>query len=122
VLSQLQPAYAKAGNFDKALETGEKLVVLDAMDIDAAYGNLKAAEAKKDAAAVLKWSVAASEIARKAAQQPKAADQEDDDFKRALDFAKQVDTYTEYALYATALTGTDPKLVLQLIHRGSRAT
>src|SRR5688572_19890391 len=39
VLSQLQPAYAKAGNFDKALEAGEKLVVLDAMDIDAAYGN-----------------------------------------------------------------------------------
>jgi tetratricopeptide (TPR) repeat protein len=114
VWSQLQPAYSKAANFDKALDAGEKLLALDPMDIDAAYANLKASEGKKDSALILKWAVASSDIARKAAQQPKGADQEDDDYKRAVDFAKQVDTYSEYALYATALTATDPKSVLQL--------
>ena len=114
VLSQLLPAYSKAGNFDKAMEAGEKLVALDPMDIDAAYGSLKAAEGKKDGAAVAKWAAAASDIARKTAQQPKGADQEEDDYKRAVDFAKQVDTYTEYALYATALVEPNPRQVMQL--------
>jgi hypothetical protein len=36
VLSQMQAGYAKAGNHDKAIETGEKLVTLDPMDIEAA--------------------------------------------------------------------------------------
>jgi tetratricopeptide (TPR) repeat protein len=114
VWSQLQPAYAKAGNHEKALGAGERLLALDPMDISAAYGNLKAAEARKDSEAVVKWAVTASEIARKTAQEPKKPDEEEDDHKRAVDFAKQVDTYTEYSLYANALTETDPAKVMKL--------
>jgi tetratricopeptide (TPR) repeat protein len=114
VYSQMQPAYAAAGNFDKALEAGEKLLALDPMDIDAAYGSLKAAEGKKDSAAVLKWAVTASDIARKTAQQPKSAEQEEDDYKRAVDFAKQVETYAEYSLYAAAVAESNPQLVMKL--------
>jgi hypothetical protein len=87
---------------------------MDAMDIEAAYGNLKAAEGKKDAAAIVKWAAATSDIARKTVQQPKGSDQEEDEYKRAIDFAKQVDTYTDYSLYATALSETNPRLVMQL--------
>ena len=115
VYSQLLPAYAKAGNHDKAMEVGERLIALDPLDIDAAYGSLKSAEAKKDSAAVVKWAAVASDVARKTAQQPKAADQEDDDYKRALEFAKQVDTYADYALYASALTEQNPTVVVQLV-------
>jgi tetratricopeptide (TPR) repeat protein len=114
VWSQLQPAYAKAGNHDQVLAAGEKLLAMDPMDIEAAYANLKASEAKKDSDGVAKWAVAASDIARKTAQEPKKPDQEEDDHKRAVDFAKQVDTYTEYSLYAGILAETDPAKVVKL--------
>ncbi len=65
VYSQMQVAYSKAGDSDKAIVTGEKLLALDGMDVDAAYANLKASEAKKDADGVLKWSSVTSDIAKK---------------------------------------------------------
>src|SRR5688500_4950029 len=39
VLSQMQLAYTKAGNHDKTIEAGEKLLALDKTDIEAAYAN-----------------------------------------------------------------------------------
>src|SRR5688572_16823497 len=57
VWSQLQAAYAKAGNHDKVLEAGKVLLSMDAADMEAAYANLKAAEAKKDSDGVLSWAV-----------------------------------------------------------------
>src|SRR5215468_3271406 len=46
VLEQLQTAYIKAGDPDKILAAGEKLVAADPDDTEAALQNLKAAEAK----------------------------------------------------------------------------
>ena len=114
VWSQLQPAYAKAGNHDKVLQAGKTLLALDAADIDAAFANLKASEAKKDADGVVNWAIVASDIARKTAAAPKTDDQEADEYKHAVDFAKQVETYTEYALYAAAVNEQDPAKVLKL--------
>lgn len=114
VYTQMQTAYAKANNPDKAIATGEKLLTLDAMDIDAAYANLKASEAKKDTDGVLKWSGVTSEIARKTVATPKSAEQSDEEFAHAVDFAKQVDVYTEYSLYAMASQETDPQKVITL--------
>src|ERR1044072_8004575 len=65
VYTQMQTAYVKGNSPEKAVATGEKLLTLDPMDIEAAYGNLKASEAKKDADGVLKWSSVTSAIARK---------------------------------------------------------
>ena len=107
VLSQLHPTYLKTGNFDKTIETGEKLIALDADDLDASYNNLKAAEGKKDADAIIKWSAQTSLLAKKAANSPKAEREE-------VDYAKQVDTYTEYALYLAALQSTDPQKAMLL--------
>jgi tetratricopeptide (TPR) repeat protein len=115
VYTQLQIAYNKGGNSDKAVAIGEKLLALDAMDIDAAYANLKASEAKKDSEGVLKWSAATSEIARKTVSAPKRDDQSDEEYKHAIDFAKQVDTYTEYSLYATTIQETDPAKAMKLV-------
>lgn len=109
VLMQAQPAYAKAGQYDKVIATGEKLIAMDAGDLDAAYPALKAAEAKKDPAAILKWSATVSDIARKIAksQQPADADQVEA-WKQRVDYAKQVDTYTEYAVFASAVANPEP--------------
>ena len=113
VLSQLQAQQIKAGNPAKAIEAGAQLLALDPMDLDAAYANLKASEAAKDSEGVSKWSGVTSQIARKTAETPKQSDESEDDHKRAVDYAKQVDTYTEYALYLAALQSADaPKVIL----------
>src|SRR5215469_16004055 len=79
VYEQMQTAYLKAGQPDKALETGDKLMAMDAEDLDAAHQNLKAAEAKKDPDLIRKWSNQTSVIARKVVEspQPKEADEVD---------------------------------------------
>jgi tetratricopeptide (TPR) repeat protein len=46
---------------------------------------------------------------------PKPADADEAvAWKQAVDYAKQVDTYTEYALYAAALQSRDPKATIDL--------
>lgn len=109
VYQQLQTAYLKAAQPDQAIDIGEKLVAMDADDIDAAHNNLKAAEAKKDPDLVAKWSGQTSQIARKvvASTQPTDAD-EVEDWKRRVDFSRQLDTYTEYSIFAAALQTSDP--------------
>lgn len=113
--SQLQQAYVKAGSFDKAIETGERLLALDALDFDAAYANLQAAEGKKDSDAVLKWAVATSEAARQDAKKPKPAEQSEEDYKRAVASAKQAETYAEYALSAAAVGEQDAAKAVRLV-------
>lgn len=108
VLSQMIPAYGKAGQFDKALAVGDKLLAMDPGDIESAHAVLQAAEGKKDPDAVLAWAPKVSEMARKVAQSEKPKDEEEaEEWKRRVDFAKQLDTYSEYSLYATALQSTD---------------
>jgi hypothetical protein len=114
VYSQMQVLYNKSGDSGKAIATGEKLLAMDGDDLDAAYANLKAAEAKKDAAAVIKWSGETSRIARKTVASTKPSSGEEE-WRQAVDYAKQVDTYTEYSLYAAALASTDPAKAMDLV-------
>ncbi len=108
VYEQLIPAETKAGNFDKAMDAGDKLLAIDPGDARSAHAALKAAEAKKDPDAILKWSDTTSAIARKIAAAPKPEDADEDQWKADVDFAKQVDVYTEYSIYAAVLQTADP--------------
>jgi hypothetical protein len=115
-LELLQAYYLKAGQPDKVIAAGEKLLAIDPADPDAALQSLKAAEAKKDPAMILKWAAATSATARKVAEKPKpAAEDEAADWKAEVDYAKQVDTYSEYALYRASLESTDPKVAIALV-------
>ncbi|HET8550524.1 MAG TPA: hypothetical protein VFL57_21080, partial [Bryobacteraceae bacterium] len=114
VLSQMQQAYINSGNIDKALSTGEALLAMDPDDTDTAYANLKAAEKKQDPDAILKWSTATSNAARKTAGGSKPADMDEATWKQMVDYAKQVDTYTEYALSAAVLQTSDPNKIVML--------
>ena len=115
VLQQMQTIFLKANNFDKALDAGTRIMAVDPLDVETAQGNLKAAEGKKDTALILQWSNTTSEIARKVVASPKPKDEEEvEEWKRLVDYSKQVDIYTEYALYASGLGNADPKLRLQL--------
>ncbi|MBZ5581869.1 MAG: hypothetical protein LAQ30_06625 [Acidobacteriia bacterium] len=116
VLEQLQKDYLKTDQPDKALAAGEKLLAMDPEDTETALQNLKAAEAKKDSALILKWSAAASALARKVAATPQPKEAEEAAaWKTEVDYAKQVDTYTEYALFRAGLESHDPKTTIGLL-------
>ena len=76
---------------------------------------MKAAEGKKDADLIVKWAATTVDSAKKAeaSKQP-----EDEDevalWKHKVDFAKQVQKYAEYSLYAASIQEPDlnKKLVL----------
>src|ERR1700736_6124924 len=115
VYEQMQASYLKAGQPDKALEIGDKLVAMDADDLDAAHQNLKAAEAKKDPDLIRKWPNQPSQIAQKVIASPQPKDAEEvDAWKKSVDFAKQLDTYTEYSLFSAAMQTQDPRKRIEL--------
>jgi tetratricopeptide (TPR) repeat protein len=90
------------------------LVCLAAQDVETAYKNLKEAESKKDAALVRKWAAETSAAARKAAAEPEPANpSEKESWTNRVNYARQVDVYTEYSLYATALQA-EPGAVIEL--------
>ena len=110
VLEQYQPLCVKAKEIDKIIAAGEKLVALDADDTEAALQTLKAVETKKDAAVILKWSAITSAAARKMVAAPQPADAAAvQSWKDQVDYARQVDTYSEYALYRAGLENPDTK-------------
>jgi len=115
VYSEMQPLYTKLNQPDKALEIGDKLIALDPDDLETALATLKAAEAKKDPDLVKKWSNTTAAIAQKTIAAPQPKDEDDEAWKKRVDYAKQVSTYSEYAIDATALTTPDPRKKVDLI-------
>ncbi len=115
VLDQMVAANLKAGSFDKALDAAQKLIAIDPDDTVSAHNALKAAEGKKDPDLVKQWAGITSKAARKAAAAPEPTEaDEKETWKNTVDYAKQVDTYTEYSLYASALSTADGAKKLML--------
>ena len=108
VSGQLQAIYNKQSLFDKALAVGEVSAAVDPNDLEVSYRNLKAAEGKKDPELIGRWAGRTSELARKVVAEAKLS-------KDEIDYARQVDIYTEYSLYATALQQPDPAKVIALV-------
>jgi tetratricopeptide (TPR) repeat protein len=116
VYEQLLDGYVKAGDGAKAIAVADQLAATPPECVETAQQSLKAAELKKDPDLVLKWSTKTSELAQKvvASPQPPEAD-EVENWKARVDYARQVNTYTEYSLYATALQTPDPKKQVALL-------
>jgi tetratricopeptide (TPR) repeat protein len=115
VYDQMQAVYLKTGQPGKTIEAGDKLLAMDPDDLDAAHHNLKAAEAKNDPDLIRKWSDRTSQMARKVVASPQPSKPgEVADWKTSVDFARQLDTYTEYALYAGAVKAADPRKRIEL--------
>jgi len=116
VYGMMVTSYGKLSQFDKVMESGEKLLALDPLDARTAHLCLKAAEAKKDPDLVIKWSTKASEVARKVTATAKPAEEDAvEQWEQDVNFAKQLDLYTEYSLYATALQTNDPAKKILLV-------
>lgn len=85
-------------------------------DLSAALKSLKDAEAKKDPDEVKKWSDQTAQIAQKTIDSPQPKEEDEAaEWKKQVDYAKQVSTYADYALYAMALQTADPKKKIELI-------
>ncbi len=111
VAAQLESALLGQKENDKVLEVAETAYA-NGPDMDAAYYALKAAVAKEDIAQTKKWSGRTSEAARKLISSAKAPANDDD--KHQLEYAKEVDEYSEYALYVVALKA-QPKDEVELV-------
>ncbi|HUO33052.1 MAG TPA: hypothetical protein VMU80_27810 [Bryobacteraceae bacterium] len=108
VYEQMLAGYVKAGDADKALAAGDKLAAMPQPCVEDSQQTLKAAELKKDPDLVLKWSAATAELAQQVMASPQPKDADDvENWKARVDYARQVNTYTEYSLYAMALQTTD---------------
>jgi tetratricopeptide (TPR) repeat protein len=115
VLEQLQGVYVKANDADKIISAGQRLLTLDPDDPEAALQALKAAEAKKDIPLVISLSDKTAANARKMAAKPQPAEADQvETWKHEIEYAKQVGTYADYALFRAAAETRDPKQVIQL--------
>ncbi len=91
--------------------------VVAAQELEDSYTKLKDAVAKKDADAVKQSAAETLKLAQAAqkAPQPSAAD-EVDHWKQTIAYSKDVESYTEYALAATAAQpGVEPAKTIELI-------
>jgi hypothetical protein len=89
--------------------------VVVADELDDSYQSLQDATTKKDAPQVKKLAVQACELARKviAAPEPTSAI-EKEDWPNHVKYAKEIEAYTEYALYATAVQA-EPAVMVDLL-------
>ncbi|MGA3019021.1 MAG: hypothetical protein ABSF62_18010 [Bryobacteraceae bacterium] len=81
-------------------------VSVAAADLDSSFQSLKDAEAKGDAALVKKLAVETGAMAKEAAAEAAPADADEKQaWTDRVKYAKDVESYTEYALYAVAIKG-----------------
>ena len=89
-----------------------------ANQLDENYAQLKAAQTAKDADTVLKLSAETSKLARAEAALPQPTDASQvADWKQRVEFAKDVDAFTEYSLATVASTSSDSSKTIALVEQ-----
>ena len=118
VLSHMQSHYLETKAYDKVFSAGTRILSIDPLEVSAAHNCLKAAEAMKDLALIKLWSSQTSNIARKAMQVKKPEygdDEEVAEWKQKVEYARQVEQYSEYSLYFASIQTKDTKTKSSLI-------
>lgn len=81
-------------------------------DLETVYQSLREAEGKKDAAQVKKLSAQTATLARKAEAEPApSSDAEKDGWKQRIEYAKDAEQFSEYALYSVAIQSPHPTMI-----------
>jgi tetratricopeptide (TPR) repeat protein len=109
VYGELQDRYRRAGQLDKAIAAGEKILALEPDNLETARLNWRMAETKGDAALVKKWSAATATIAERVVKSSLPSDPEE--MKAAEDrlaYARQFVVNTEHDDYKKAIETKDP--------------
>ncbi len=98
---------------DAVLQAAEKLVAMDAADVEMAYTGLEAAVAKKDADLTIKWAGIVQAAGKKALASPEPKDEEELErwkYRKQFSGSDQAPKRAEYELMAGALNSQDPAL------------
>ncbi len=105
----MQDRYRRAGDLDKALAAGEKVLAIEPDNIEIARANWRLAESKHDAELVKKWSAETAKIAERIVKAPLPTDP--DAVKTAAEvvaYARQFVVNSDYDDYNKALQAKDP--------------
>lgn len=109
VYGELQDRYRKAGDLDKALGAGEKILTLDPNILEIAETNRALAEKKGDAELVKKWSDEIQKIAERLIKSPPPLDPADGKAAQdRMDQARQLVLKAEYDDYTKAIALPKP--------------
>lgn len=112
----LQATALQAGQWEKALAFGEKLVQLNPDDIDAAQANIKAAESKHDPVTVKLWSDYVQRISQRFLEAPPPKDPDRlEEWKRRTAIAGQYAVQDEYILLKKAIESGDSRQKIRLL-------
>jgi len=113
---QLHLAAFQAGQWDRALTFGERLVQINPNDMDTAQMNIKAAESKGDPTTVKLWTDYMMRTAQRVLESPPPKDPDAlEEWKKRTAFAAQYAAQDEYAIYAKALQSGDPRAQIKLL-------
>jgi tetratricopeptide (TPR) repeat protein len=116
VLSHLQSAALENKDYDRVLELATRILSVDPDDLASAHNALRAVEAKGETEFIQRWAKQTSVIARRVMKSKPPDDPESEaDWKAKVEFAKQVEVYTEYSLYFAALQAQDARKKSELI-------
>jgi tetratricopeptide (TPR) repeat protein len=114
--SLLQATALQAGQWDKVLTFGEKVVQLNPDDMDAAQRNIKAAESKGDRVTAKLWSDYAQRLAQRYLESPPPEDPEQlEEWKRRTEIATKYEVQDEYALLKKAVDAGEAKQKVKLL-------
>ena len=109
VYLQLQGLHLAAGNFDKVISYGEKLLEVVPNDVEVRQNLTKGYEGKQDFDNLLPHLLETRPYAEKDTQLPEPEyEDEVEAWQAQIDYAKGVLQYIEYSLYASLLRITDP--------------
>jgi len=104
VYTELQDRYRRAGDLDKALAAGEKILVLDPDNIEIAESNKRIAEKKGDPSLVDKWSTEIEKIAARVVKlSPPSDPAEVKAAQERTELARQIVSNADYAEFTAAL-------------------
>lgn len=116
VLGQLQVVHLNAKQYDRVIEAGIRTLSLDPEDIAAAHNCLKAAEGRKDVDLIRRWAEQTYIAAKRVEQSRKPQDPDElKDWNTKVEYAKQVEQYTEYSLYFAALEAKEVKVKTSIV-------
>jgi len=109
VYGELQDRYRRAGDLDKALAAGDRILILDPNNIDTAETNKRLAEKKGDAQLVEKWSAEIEKIAARVVKLALPSDPEENKIaQQRIEYARQIVANADYAEYSKAVATQAP--------------